>query len=99
MSLTDLPVVVIGAGPVGLAAAAHLLARDLNPLVIEAGNQAGASISQWGHVSMFSPWEYNVDKEAAKLLPRLAGKLRVLTHIPPGASCWIAISFRSLLFR
>ncbi|QEY75055.1 FAD-dependent oxidoreductase [Pseudomonas denitrificans (nom. rej.)] len=68
MSLTDLPVVVIGAGPVGLAAAAHLLARDLNPLVIEAGNQAGASISQWGHVSMFSPWEYNVDKEAAKLL-------------------------------
>ena len=30
------PVVVIGAGPVGLAAAAHLLARGLEPLVLEA---------------------------------------------------------------
>jgi phytoene dehydrogenase-like protein len=29
----SLPVVVIGAGPVGLAAAAHLLRRGLEPLV------------------------------------------------------------------
>lgn len=68
MSQSDLPIVIIGAGPVGLAAAAHLLARDMEPLIFEAGSQAGESISQWGHVSMFSPWEYNVDKEAAKLL-------------------------------
>lgn len=68
MSQSDLPIVIIGAGPVGLAAAAHALARGMNPLIFEAGGQAGESISQWGHVSMFSPWEYNVDKEAAKLL-------------------------------
>jgi cation diffusion facilitator CzcD-associated flavoprotein CzcO len=36
---TGLPVVVIGAGPVGLAAAAHLLDRGLEPLVLEAGPQ------------------------------------------------------------
>ena len=31
------PVVIVGAGPVGLAAASHLLARGLSPLVLEAG--------------------------------------------------------------
>ena len=34
-----LPVAVIGAGPVGLAAAAHLLDRGLQPLVLEAGER------------------------------------------------------------
>ncbi|WP_144172988.1 NAD(P)-binding domain-containing protein [Pseudomonas sp. Kh13] len=68
MSQSDLPIVIIGAGPMGLAAAAHALARGMNPLIFEAGAQAGESISRWGHVSMFSPWDYNVDKEAAKLL-------------------------------
>jgi flavin-dependent dehydrogenase len=34
---STLPVAVIGAGPVGLAAAAHLVGRGLTPLVFEAG--------------------------------------------------------------
>jgi flavin-dependent dehydrogenase len=51
----DRPVVVIGAGPVGLAAAAHLAERDLPFLVLERGPTAGASISAWGHVRLFSP--------------------------------------------
>ena len=38
-----LPVVVIGAGPVGLAAAAQLLERGLEPLVLEAGDDAAAA--------------------------------------------------------
>lgn len=33
----DLPVVVIGAGPAGLAAAAHLVERGIEPLILEAG--------------------------------------------------------------
>ena len=41
-----LPVAVIGAGPVGLAAAAHLLARGLRPLVLEAGPRPGHAIRQ-----------------------------------------------------
>ncbi|MEO3861033.1 FAD-dependent oxidoreductase [Acrocarpospora sp. B8E8] len=66
--LEQLPVVVIGAGPVGLAAAAHLAERGLNFLVLEGGNQAGASVAQWGHVRVFSPWKYNIDPAARRLL-------------------------------
>jgi thioredoxin reductase len=65
-----LPVAVIGAGPVGLAAAAHLIDRGLHALVFEAGDAVGASIREWGHVRVFSPWEYNIDPVAAGLLAR-----------------------------
>ena len=61
-------VAIIGAGPVGLAAAAHILERGLTPIVLEAGTEAGHSVRQWQHVQLFSPWEYNVDKAAARLL-------------------------------
>lgn len=68
--MNDMPktVAIIGAGPVGLAAAAHALERNLNPVVLEAGPEAGHAVRQWGHVRMFSPWEYNVDKAAGRLL-------------------------------
>ena len=64
----DLPVAVIGAGPVGLAAAAHLLNRGIEPLIFEAGDGVGASVREWGHVRVFSPWDYNVDPVAEQLL-------------------------------
>jgi thioredoxin reductase len=65
---TDLPVVVIGAGPVGLAAAAHLAERGLPFLVLEAGDRPAAAIREWGHVRLFSPWRYNIDAAARRLL-------------------------------
>lgn len=68
MSNTPLPVVVIGAGPVGLAAAAHLLARGETPLVLEASDQIAGSVRQWAHVRMFSPWRYTVDSASVALL-------------------------------
>jgi cation diffusion facilitator CzcD-associated flavoprotein CzcO len=61
-------VAIIGAGPVGLAAAAHVLERGLEPIVLEAGERVGHSVRQWGHVQLFSPWEYNIDRAAARLL-------------------------------
>ncbi|WP_432542959.1 FAD-dependent oxidoreductase [Kineococcus sp. SYSU DK002] len=64
----DLPVVVIGAGPVGLAAAAHLLERGLDPLVLEAGDQVGSAVRAWSHVRLFSPWRYDLDAAAVRLL-------------------------------
>jgi thioredoxin reductase len=65
---TGLPVVVIGAGPVGLAAAAHLLDRGLQPLILEAGPQVGANIAQWRHVRLFSPWCLALDPLSVRLL-------------------------------
>jgi hypothetical protein len=61
-------IAIIGAGPVGLAAAAHVMERGMTPIVLEAGSAAGHSVRQWQHVQLFSPWEYNVDKAAARLL-------------------------------
>ncbi len=69
-ALDRLPVIIIGGGPVGLAAAAHLLERGLEPLVLEAGRQPGAAVRDWGHVPMFSPWTYNIDRAARALLER-----------------------------
>ncbi|MFD3488773.1 FAD-dependent oxidoreductase [Streptomyces sp. NPDC058665] len=65
---TDLPTVVIGAGPVGLAAAAHLTERGIEPLVLEAGPVAGSAVREWGHVRLFSSWSELVDPAAEKLL-------------------------------
>jgi thioredoxin reductase len=68
MSGERLPIAVIGAGPVGLAAAAHLILEGETPVVLEAGDRAGASVRKWGHVRIFSPWRHNVDKASAALL-------------------------------
>jgi thioredoxin reductase len=67
-ALENLPVAVIGAGPVGLAAAAHLIQRGLPVRVYEAGETVGANVRDWGHVRLFSPWEYNTDTAARALL-------------------------------
>ncbi len=66
--MNELPVLVIGGGPVGLAAAAHLHHRGIRSVVLEAGDSVGSSILEWGHVRLFSPWRYNVDRVAAQLL-------------------------------
>jgi hypothetical protein len=84
---TRLPVVVIGAGPVGLAAAAHLLDRGLEPLVLEAGPQVGANIAQWRHVRLFSPgaWPWTRSARACSIRP--AGLARTPMRCPPAPTC------------
>ena len=68
MSTQQLPVVVVGAGPVGLAAATHLVERGIEPLVLEAGARAGAAVREWSHVRLFSTWGEVVDPAAETLL-------------------------------
>ena len=84
MSSSALPVVIIGAGPVGLAAAAHVLSRKLTPLVFESGATAGAGIRRWGHVRMFSPWKFNVDTAAARILERYGWAMPEVDAYPTG---------------
>ena len=79
------PIAIIGAGPVGLAAAAHLLARGLEPLVLEAGAQVGQAVRAWGHVRMFSPWRYNIDGAARALLAESGWREPDLDAFPTGA--------------
>jgi len=67
-TIDQLPVVVIGAGPIGLAAAARLVERGLEPLVLESGPAAGTAVRAWSHVRLFSPWAEVTDPAAEKLL-------------------------------
>lgn len=55
MTTSSLPIAIIGAGPVGLASAAHLVQRGETPLVLETGSSVGASMLEWAHVQVFSP--------------------------------------------
>lgn len=64
----SLPVAVIGAGPVGLAAAAQLANRGQSFVLFESGPVPGAAMREWGHVTFFSPWRYTVDDAARTLL-------------------------------
>src|SRR5690242_6428091 len=78
------PVVIIGAGPVGLAAAAHLLRKGETPLILEAGATVGASMLQWGHVRLFSPWRSIVDQQAQMLLAEQGWQAPDLEGYPTG---------------
>ncbi|MGW1341047.1 FAD-dependent oxidoreductase [Kribbella sp. NPDC002412] len=71
--MTEAPVVVIGAGPIGLAAAAHLAERGIEFTVLEAGPGVAAAIDEWRHVKLFSPWRYDIDSAARRLLEQAGG--------------------------
>jgi thioredoxin reductase len=78
-------VAVIGAGPVGLAAGAHALENRLRPIILEAGPHVAHAVRQWGHVQLFSPWEYNVDRAAERLLSAVGWNSPAPGHYPTGA--------------
>lgn len=66
--LHALPVAIIGAGPIGLAAAAHLVERGLDFVIYEAGDTVASSMRSWGHIRLFSPWKHLIDPAARRLL-------------------------------
>nr|WP_206697332.1 FAD-dependent oxidoreductase [Microbacterium aquimaris] len=84
-ALTALPVAVIGAGPVGLAAAAHLAERGIPFEVLEAGDDVGAAIRRWGHTRLFSPWRYLIDPAAERLLDAAGWEAPAPGRVPTGA--------------
>ncbi|MFI5642928.1 NAD(P)-binding domain-containing protein [Streptomyces goshikiensis] len=92
---TDLPVVVIGAGPIGLAAAARLVERDIQPLVLEAGPAAATAVRAWSHVRLFSPWSEVVDPAAEKLLAP-TGWVRPVGSAYPSGADWAGLYLQPL---
>ncbi len=83
-SISTLPIAIIGAGPIGLAAAAHLSAKNEKFVIFESGHSVGFNILQWSHVRLFSSWNYNVDKVAVKLLEDSAWKAPLMKRLPFG---------------
>jgi thioredoxin reductase len=81
----DLPTVVVGAGPVGLAAAARLVERGLRPLVLERGEAVASAVRAWGHVRLFSPWRFNIDDAARALLDAQGWAAPEPDTLPTGA--------------
>jgi thioredoxin reductase len=84
-TLDHLPVAVIGAGPVGVAAAAHLIARGLPVKVYEAGPSVASNLREWGHVRVFTPWRYCIDDAARALLNRHGWQAPAADDLPTGA--------------
>lgn len=82
--LATLPVVIIGGGPIGLAAAANLVERGIDFLVFEAGDEVAASVRSWGHTRLFSPWKHLVDPASRRLLEESGWELPDPERAPTG---------------
>ena len=84
MTRTDLPIAVIGGGPIGLAAAAHLVLRGLPVRLFESASVIAPNLRDWGHVRLFSVWEQCVDEAAVTLLKRHGWKSPPAGKLPLG---------------
>lgn len=82
--LDGLPVAIIGAGPIGLAAAANLIERGIDFIVYESGADAGSSIQKWAHIRFFSPWRHLVDPASRRLLEAAGWTAPEATGLPTG---------------
>ncbi|SCY34157.1 MULTISPECIES: NAD(P)-binding domain-containing protein [unclassified Lysinibacillus] len=80
----ELPTVIIGGGPIGLAAASHLVEQNQYFIVLEAGSEIAHNIRTWGHVTLFSPWRYNINKAARALLIETDWQEPNLETLPTG---------------
>lgn len=83
--IDTLPVAIVGAGPVGLAAAANLVERGLDFVIYEAGDEIASSIRKWGHTRLFSPWKLVVDAASRRLLEATGWELPAPESLPTGA--------------
>ena len=85
-----MPVAVIGGGPVGLAAAAHLVTRGVPVKLYEAGETVAANVRDWGHVRLFSPWGFNTDTASTAILREHGWQAPAATALPTGHDLYAA---------
>jgi thioredoxin reductase len=81
---SDLPVAVIGAGPIGLAAAANLIERGIAVRVYEAGGTVGANLRDWAHVRIFTTWAQSIDPVSRRLLASAGWTMPKADLLPTG---------------
>ena len=81
----DFPIAVIGAGPIGMVAASHIIARGGRPLILERGDRVGANVREWAHVRLFSPWKWIIDPVARAFLSEARFPLPDPEGVPTGA--------------
>ncbi|MGR2738495.1 NAD(P)-binding domain-containing protein [Billgrantia sp. Q4P2] len=89
---TQNPLVIIGAGPVGLAAAAWAAERNMPFRILESGPSAGTNVRAWGHVRLFTPWRHLIDGAALRRLGRDGWAAPQLDVFPTGtafADLWL----------
>ena len=86
----DLPVAIVGGGPVGLAAAAHLVTRGVPVKLYEAGQTVAAHVRDWGHVRLFSPWRFNTDPAATAILRERGWQAPPADALPTGHDLYAA---------
>src|SRR5262245_10477422 len=84
MTIDDLPVAIIGAGPIGLAAAANCAERGIPFRAYEAGATVGANLRDWGHVGIFTTWEQHLDPASRRLLEASGWKMSQPNALPTG---------------
>jgi NADPH-dependent 2,4-dienoyl-CoA reductase/sulfur reductase-like enzyme len=89
------PFVIIGGGPVGLAAAAHALARGLPVKRYEAGVNVGPNVGHCGHVRISTLWELSIGAACRALLERNGCPAPQAGELPTGAAPTCAICDRS----
>lgn len=81
---TTLPVAIIGGGPAGLAAAAHLVQYQQPFVLFESGPTLGTHFLEYGHVRLFSTWRYNIDAASKKLFEQHGLALPNSDGLPTG---------------
>jgi hypothetical protein len=62
----------------------QLVAKGETPLVLEAGDEVGASIREWAHVRLFSPWKYLVEPTMRAMLERQGWTMPDADALPTG---------------
>lgn len=80
----NLPIAIIGAGPIGLAAASHLILRGQPVRVFEEASQIAPNLRDWGHVRLFSVWDQCVDEAAVTLLKKNGWTSPPANRLPVG---------------
>jgi len=77
-------VVIIGAGPIGLAMAARLVESKISFLIIERGISVGANILEWGDVQLFTDWQESVDYRSYQLFKKFDASISLPSQNPTG---------------